>query len=81
MARIHALPANGDISSSFLVIVDSRPEEEAENNSSSDELSPPNIQFMILDLPVTTVEVDQVLSEILRTNEVVVSGVEFGTHK
>ncbi|TGO68490.1 hypothetical protein BOTNAR_0024g00420 [Botryotinia narcissicola] len=81
MTRIYALPADGDVPSSFLAIVDSPPDKEARSDSSSDELPLPSIQSMVLSLPVTSAAVDQVLSGILGTDQAVVNGVEFSRHK
>ncbi|TGO81407.1 hypothetical protein BPOR_1169g00030 [Botrytis porri] len=54
------MPADGDVSSSFLAIFDSPPDKEEGSNSSSDELPFPNTHSMVLNLPVTTAEIDRI---------------------
>ncbi|KID81041.1 ATP-dependent DNA helicase PIF1 [Metarhizium guizhouense ARSEF 977] len=62
--RIHALPVDDDVSSSFTSILDRDPAEEGQGQPVSDELPPPNSQSMVPNLNITTTEMDRIMQDI-----------------
>jgi hypothetical protein len=62
--RINTLPVDGDVSSSFVAVIDDGVVEPPAPEPVSADLPPPNSQSMVLNLNITTTEVDQILQEI-----------------
>jgi hypothetical protein len=61
--RINALPVD-DISSSFTSILDHSPVKDGQDQPISAELPPPNSQLMVLNLNITTTEIDMIIQGI-----------------
>jgi hypothetical protein len=62
--RISALPVDGDVSSSFVAVIDDAVVEPLALEPVSADLPPPNSQSMVPNLNITTTEVEQILQEI-----------------